>query len=240
MSSDPWSSGKGAPADEGVAGNANRRFVSAHDVALRAGVSRSAVSRAFTPGASIAPATLAKVQEAADALGYQVNDLARGLLANRSRIVGLVTSDAGAPFRAEMIAALSRALIERGNVPAIINIGPTSDDIANASRQLLRYRAEATVFLSGSPRRAWSTTRQNGQPLILINRAETELDSVRCDDRGAPGKHSGSPRGRRLQLRRDQRSPSEPEPAGPRTGLPAPRRQERRRSHRGARRPFRL
>jgi DNA-binding LacI/PurR family transcriptional regulator len=27
-------------------------------------------------------------------------------------------------------------------------------------------------------------TRQNGQPIITINRAETELDSVRCDDRG--------------------------------------------------------
>src|SRR6187551_73760 len=124
------------------AGTAHRRFVSAHDVALRAGVSRSAVSRAFTPGASIAPATLARVKAAADALGYQVNDLARGLLANQSRLVGLVTSDPETPFRAEMIGALSRALIERGNMPAIINVGPTAEDLANASRQLLRYRAE--------------------------------------------------------------------------------------------------
>jgi DNA-binding LacI/PurR family transcriptional regulator len=160
------------------------RFVSAQAVAELAGVSRSAVSRAFTPGASIAPATLARVHEAAAALGYQVNDLARGLLANRSRLVGLVTSDADAPFRAQMIAALSHALIERGNVPAIINIGPTTDDVANASRQLLRYRAEATVFLSGSPAAGLvQLTRRNGQPLILINRAETGLDSVRCDDR---------------------------------------------------------
>ena len=117
--------------------NGRRRFVSAQEVAERAGVSRSAVSRAFTPGASVAPATLARVQEAADALGYQVNDLARGLLAHRSRLVGLVTADAHTPFRAQMIAALSSALIERGNVPAIISIGPTAKDVANASRQLL-------------------------------------------------------------------------------------------------------
>ncbi|CAN7646818.1 LacI family DNA-binding transcriptional regulator [Pararhizobium sp. LjRoot235] len=160
------------------------RFVSAQAVAERAGVSRSAVSRAFTPGASIAPATLAQVQEAAAALGYQVNDLARGLLANRSRLVGLVTSDADAPFQAQMVAAISHALIERSNVPAIINIGPTADDIANASRQLLRYRAEATVFLSGSPPATLlELTRRNGQPLILVNRTETGLDSVHCDDR---------------------------------------------------------
>jgi DNA-binding LacI/PurR family transcriptional regulator len=166
-------------------GNSRRRFVNAQDVAERAGVSRSAVSRAFTPGASIAPKTLAKVQAAADALGYEVNDLARGLLAHRSQLVGLVTSDPNVPFRAEMIAALTRALIERGNVPAVISIGQTPEDLANASRQLVRYRAEATVFLSGSPPAGLvEMTRRNGQTLILINRAETDLDSVRCDDRG--------------------------------------------------------
>jgi len=160
------------------------RFVSAQAVAERAGVSRSAVSRAFTPGASIAPATLARVQEAAAALGYQVNDLARGLLVNRSQLVGLVTSDADSPFRAQMIAALSQALLERANVPVIISIGPTAEDVANASRQLLRYRAEATVFLSGSPPASLvELTRRNGQPLILVNRGETGLDSVHCDDR---------------------------------------------------------
>jgi DNA-binding LacI/PurR family transcriptional regulator len=160
------------------------RFVSAQAVAERAGVSRSAVSRAFTPGASIAPATLGRVREAAAALGYQVNDLARGLLANRSRLIGLVTSDADTPFRAQMVAAISHALIERSNIPAIINIGAKADDVANASRQLLRYRAEATVFLSGSPPPSLvELTRRNGQPLILVNRVETGLDSVHCDDK---------------------------------------------------------
>ena len=200
------------------------------------------MSRAFTPGASIAPATLARVQEAADALGYQVNDLARGLLANRSRIVGLVTSDAGAPFRAEMIAALSRALIERGNVPAIINIGPTSDDIANASRQLLRYRAEATVFLSGSPPASLvELTRQNGQPLILINRAETELDSVRCDDRGGAGQAFQALRagGAASFAVINAANPSPSLLAREQAFLRA-RRQERRRGPRDARRSFRL
>ena len=163
--------------------NGQGRFVSAQAVAARAGVSRSAVSRAFTPGASIAPDTMARVHEAAAALGYQVNDLARGLLANRSRLVGLVASDADTPFRAHTIAALSQSLIKRGNLPVVINIGATADDVANAIRQLLGYRAEATVFLSGSPPTSLvELTRSNGQPQILINRAETGLDSVHCDD----------------------------------------------------------
>ena len=44
-------------------------FVSAQMVADRAGVSRSAVSRTFTDGASVSDATRCKVLEAADALG---------------------------------------------------------------------------------------------------------------------------------------------------------------------------
>lgn len=164
--------------------NGPRRFVSALDVAERAGVSRSAVSRAFTPGASIAPAMRARVEEVASALGYQVNHLARGLHAHRSRLVGLVASDTETPFRAQSIDALCRALIARGNVPALIAIGPTAGDVANAARQLLSYRAE-TVFLSGSPPASLvELTRRNGQTLILINREETDVDSVRCDDRG--------------------------------------------------------
>ena len=103
--------------------------MSAQDVAERAGVSRATVSRAFTDGASIAPATLARVREAASALGYQVNQLARGLHTRRSRLVGLVASDIETPFRAQTIAALSSALIERGNIPALIGVGPTAGDV---------------------------------------------------------------------------------------------------------------
>ena len=121
-----------------------------------------------------------------------------------------------------MIGALSRALIERGNVPAIINIGPTAEDIANASRQLLRYRAEATVFLSGSPPASLvEMTRRNGQPLILINRAETELDSrpLRRPGRRAAGlrgilRESGASRFAVINT-----AQSEPEPRRPRKRL---------------------
>lgn len=53
-----------------------RSFVSAQMVADRAGVSRSAVSRTFTDGASVSAATRRKVLSAANDLGYHVNHLA--------------------------------------------------------------------------------------------------------------------------------------------------------------------
>lgn len=164
-------------------GGLGRGFVSAQQVADRAGVSRSAVSRAFTPGASIASETREKVMRAAGELGYQVNDLARGLLANRSRLVGLVVTKPEIGFRAHLVAALTRALIQRGNVPIVINTGSSHQDMEAARAALFGYRAEATIFLSGSPPSSFvELARQNGQPLVMIGRSEPDCDHVRTDN----------------------------------------------------------
>jgi DNA-binding LacI/PurR family transcriptional regulator len=165
---------------------AARRFVSAQQVAKKAGVSRSAVSRAFTPGASIAPETREKVMRAALELGYHVNDLARGLLANRSRLVGLVVTKPEVGFRAHLVSALTRALVLRGSVPLVINTGSMEQELHAAQAALFGYRAEATIILSGSPPASFvDLARRNGQPLIMIGRAETDCDHVRIDNSGA-------------------------------------------------------
>ena len=62
------------------------------DVARLAGVSQSAVSRVFTPGASASPQTSEKVRKAAEELGYRPNSLARAMVSGRSRIIGLVVA----------------------------------------------------------------------------------------------------------------------------------------------------
>lgn len=161
------------------------RFISAHEVAVKAGVSRSAVSRTFTKGASVSQTTRNKVLRAAEELGYQVNDLARGLLASRSRLVGMIASDAETPFRSQQIAALSRLLVEKGRVPVLI---PTDkSEAARASHaQLLRYRAEATVVLSGMPSRSFlDLAQRNGQPIIAVGRNEEGPDHIRLNNRRA-------------------------------------------------------
>ena len=66
--------------------------VTSLDVAERAGVSRSAVSRVFTPGASVSTATRDNVRKAAAALGYRPNVLARAMNPGRSRILGMVVA----------------------------------------------------------------------------------------------------------------------------------------------------
>src|SRR6188472_1083836 len=72
-----------------------RRMVRAtsYDVARLAGVSQSAVSRAFRNGGSISADTRAKVEKAARELGYSPSQIARSLITHRSRMIGVVMTD---------------------------------------------------------------------------------------------------------------------------------------------------
>ncbi len=60
-----------------VSARTRQRRPTAHDVARLAGLSQSAVSRAFTPGASISEEARLKIVQAADTLGYRPNMIAR-------------------------------------------------------------------------------------------------------------------------------------------------------------------
>ncbi|QOF69883.1 substrate-binding domain-containing protein [Aminobacter sp. SR38] len=148
-----------------------RSFVSAQQVAELAGVSRSAVSRTFTDGASVSEATRKKVLEAAEQLGYHVNHLARSLIHEDSGIVCLIGADINTPYHSRLLDAITRRLQAINRVAMVINTSGDSDSVEAALRQTLNYRANATVVLSGTPPASLINTCINsGQHVILINR----------------------------------------------------------------------
>ncbi|MFK0332987.1 LacI family DNA-binding transcriptional regulator [Rhizobium sp. NPDC090275] len=150
-------------------------FISALEVAQRAGVSRSAVSRTFTPGASVSAETRKKVTDAAEALGYHVNELARGLMRSHSGIVCLIVSDVATPYRSALLRELTGKLQNAGKVAMLINTDRSDGSVDRALSQAIRYRADASIILSGLPDA--SIVRlclRNGQRLVLINRDDDE------------------------------------------------------------------
>ena len=73
-------------------GNRSKKRVTSYDVATEAGVSQSAVSRAFRPGLSVSEKTRDKVTKAAKKLGYRPNAIARMLITQRSGMVAVIIS----------------------------------------------------------------------------------------------------------------------------------------------------
>ncbi|NHL69433.1 LacI family DNA-binding transcriptional regulator [Burkholderia ambifaria] len=147
-----------------------KTWVTASDVAVRAGVSRSAVSRAFSPTASIAPETRERVMVAARALGYQVNLIARDMITQRSSMIGVVTAGFENPFRARLLSDLMAALGQRAFTPLVTN----ADDphqVRQSLERLLSYRIAGLVMTSASP--PLSVARQyldHRIPVVMINR----------------------------------------------------------------------
>ncbi|MDR7033731.1 substrate-binding domain-containing protein [Mesorhizobium sp. BE184] len=155
-----------------------RSFVTAQQVAALAGVSRSAVSRTFTNGASVSDGTRRKVMEAAEQLGYHVNHLARSLIHDSSGIVCIIGADLNLPYPSKILDAITRRLQSTNRVAMVINTSGETNSVEAALRQTLNYRADATLVLSGAPPASLiETCVRSGQHVILINR----------DDR-----HSGS------------------------------------------------
>lgn len=122
--------------------------VSLKDVALRAGVSRSAVSRTFTKGASVSAKMRRKVEKAARELGYQPNALASSLTTGRTKLIGLVSNNFHNPLFLEVFDKFTRGLQERGLRPLLVNLTDETDP--TRSVQMLRQYSVDGVIVASS------------------------------------------------------------------------------------------
>lgn len=136
------------------------------DVARVAGVSRSAVSRAFTQGAPVSEATRAKVMEAARALGYRPNALASSLTTGRTKLIGLVSNNFRNPFFLEIFDLFTRTLQDAGLKPLLVNLHDS--DGPEASRDMLRqYSVDGVIVASSTLPAGFSRAfRDAGLPVV--------------------------------------------------------------------------
>ena len=145
--------------------------VTSIEVARRAGVSQSAVSRVFTPGASVSAKTAEKVHKAAAELGYRPNVLARAMITGRSRIIGLVVAYLDNQFYPEALEKLSNALQKQGY--HVLVFMASNDDAATATviEELLDYQVDGIIAASVSLSNDLTERCQSaGIPIVLFNR----------------------------------------------------------------------
>lgn len=123
--------------------------VTLKEVAALAGVSRSAVSRAFTEGASVSAKTRAKIEKAADQLGYRPNALASSLTTGRTKLIGLVSNNFHNPIFLQVFDLFTRALQDRGLRPLLVNLSDETDPI-NSVRMLRQYSVDGVIVASST------------------------------------------------------------------------------------------
>lgn len=142
----------------------------ASDVARLAGVSQSAVSRAFTDGASISDSTRIKVMQAAQKLGYRPNQLARSLLKGHSNIVGVALGNLENSFFTLALEALSNSLSAAGQ-RLLVFTATANAEVDAQIEDMLHYRVDALILMSTTLSSSLAKQCQEaGIPVIFLNR----------------------------------------------------------------------
>jgi DNA-binding LacI/PurR family transcriptional regulator len=160
----------------GARRNPRRLPTTALDVARRAGISRSAVSRTFTEGASVAPATRKKVLAAARALKYRPNLFARSLKTRRSNILGLAVSGLDNQIYPDVVQRFSEEFSNAGyRVLLFITHGSAGPD--PLVDELLKHRLDALILASSSVSSGLAEEcRDAGVPVIMYNNVDPRSD----------------------------------------------------------------
>jgi DNA-binding LacI/PurR family transcriptional regulator len=154
------------------------------DVARKAGVSQSTVSRVFSPSARVSAEKRERVLEAARELGYSPNAIARSLSMQQTDIIGLVMANLNSPFYPYVLDKFLAQLQADGKRVLLFTVAE-SQDIDEMLPLIMQHRVDALIITSATLSSAMSARCvEMGIPVILFNRyvVEDDVSAVCCDN----------------------------------------------------------
>ncbi|WP_455381441.1 LacI family DNA-binding transcriptional regulator [Salinispira pacifica] len=160
-----------------------------HDIAREAGVSTATVSRVINNKDVVQDATRSRVLEVIGRYGYTPNALARGLLRNRTGLVGVLTVDIQNPYYAAVVQSVEERLNQNEYNTFLCNTGGSHEQIVRYMQALLENRVDGLVLVGSVYRErdgnAHILAAAAKVPVLLINSyiRAPNVYSLLCDDR---------------------------------------------------------
>ncbi len=167
--------------------------VTLHDVAARAGVSVSTVSRVVTGAVVVDPATAERVREAIADLGYRPNLLARSFRRRETYTIGLLVPDNSNPFFAEVSRAIENAGYAEGYSVVLCNSDLSAEKQAAYIDVLLAKQVDGLILASSGliddadgagETGELGKIRAAGVPCVVVDRnlGDAPIDQVLIDN----------------------------------------------------------
>jgi DNA-binding LacI/PurR family transcriptional regulator len=150
---------------------------SIREVARRAGVSATTISRVLNDSAAVRPETARRVRQTMQALGFRVNAIGRSLVTGRSRVLGMLIPTLNNPVFAGSVTGFAQEA-ERAGYGVLL---AASDYDPNRELRIvemfLSQRVEAMVLTLTSPSApALKVVRRAGVPVVVLyNRVSPRL-----------------------------------------------------------------
>ncbi|MBW4025536.1 MAG: LacI family transcriptional regulator [Proteobacteria bacterium] len=167
----------------------SRRPPTVQEVAKAAGVSKATAARVLGGYGAVGGGVRARVQLAAEALGYQPNEIARSMSTGRSGTIGVVVGDIQNPYFGLAVRGVSDAAKDLGLQVILANSAEDSREERAAVDVLMRKQIDGLIV---APAAAGDIGHLRdflhaGRPLVLIDRSVPALsvDTVTMNDAAA-------------------------------------------------------
>ena len=140
------------------------------DIANRANVSKSTVSRVLNNSTRVNEEKRSAVLAAMDELGFQPNIFARSLAGGRSMTIGIVTQNIGSPFYDAIAQGIIQAFSGTGYSPIFADGQWQQNTEQEAIKSLLGRRVDGMLLMGGKLPTEELNSLRDRVPTILVGR----------------------------------------------------------------------
>lgn len=151
-----------------------------HDVARRAGVAASTVSRALSKPDRVSAATRAHILQIAEDMGFRPSPIARALPSGRTMTLGLLVPDITNPFFLDLIRGAERAAAGGGYSLVLADTDESPEGEATLLDRLVRA-VDGLVLVSSRRTDAQLRDAFSRVPLVVVNRRVRPVPGVIID-----------------------------------------------------------
>lgn len=145
------------------------------DIARRANVSKSTVSRVLTGNSHVVEEKRVAINEAMAELNYQPNIFARGLVRGRSLTIGVLTQNFGSPLYDAILRNIVQRLQGTDYAPIFADGQWQPEVEKQALRTLVDRRVDGLIAVGGLIEGRTLVRMADGRPLIVVGRTVPEL-----------------------------------------------------------------
>lgn len=163
------------------------------DIKEKTGLSLATISK-YINGGNVRPENREKIEEAIEELHYEVNEIARGLVTNKTKTIGVVIYSIESLFSGTMVHYIGEALREKGYGLLICDSCNDEQIERNNIQFLTGKKVDGIIIIPVSGDGSFlEPARQRKIPVVLLDRtvSEEEMDCVRIDNRKAARQATG-------------------------------------------------
>lgn len=148
------------------------------DIAKKTGLGLATIS-SYLNGGSVREKNRIKIEEAIAELHYEVNEVARGLKTKKTKMIGIIIPELNNVFCAEIITEVEDQLRSKGYATLICDCRTDEKREQEAVEFMKKRRVDGVIVMpSGKTGQHFSTLKQAGIPIVMIDRKLKDLD---CD-----------------------------------------------------------